>query len=122
MLVITFLAIWGTMRGHGPFLTQTPAQNATALQLFLLVTAAPLMLLAVVIAGKKRTQEALRQSLEQNQDLGGRLINAQEDERARIARDLHDDLSQQLAVVGVMLSGLNNKVGKPDSEPEVDKR
>ena len=44
MLLITFAAIWGTMRGHGPFLTQTPAENALALQMFLLMTAAPLML------------------------------------------------------------------------------
>ena len=29
MLIITFQAIWGTMRGHGPFLAQTPAENAT---------------------------------------------------------------------------------------------
>ena len=102
MLIITFLAIWGTMHGHGPFLAQTPAENATALQLFLLVTATPLMLLAVVIEEERRTEHALRQSYEQNQDLGGRLINAQEDERARIARDLHDDLSQQLAGVAIM--------------------
>ena len=52
MLIVTFVAIWGTMRGHGPFLAQTPAENATSLQLFLLVTATPLMLLAVVIEGK----------------------------------------------------------------------
>ena len=55
MLIITFQAIWGTMRGHGPFLAQTPAENATALQLFLLVTATPLMLLAVVIEEERRT-------------------------------------------------------------------
>ena len=120
MLVITFQAIWGTMRGHGPFLTQTPAENATALQLFLLVTATPLMLLAVVIEEERRSKEALHESNQENQDLAGRLIHAQEEERARIARDLHDDLGQQLAVVGVMLSDLNNKVGKPGSEPEVD--
>src|SRR6185436_10566105 len=36
---------------------------------------------------------------EQNQDLAGRLITVQEEERARIARDLHDDVSQQLAIV-----------------------
>ena len=62
MLIITFQAIWGTMRGHGPFLTQTPAENATALQLFLLVTATPLMLLAVVIEEERRSKEALRES------------------------------------------------------------
>ena len=120
MLIITFQAIWGTMRGHGPFLAQTPAENATALQLFLLVTATPLMLLAVVIEEERRTQQALRQSYEQNQDLAGRLINAQEEERARIARDLHDDLSQQLAGVAIMLSGLKRKLGKSGSDPEVE--
>jgi two-component system sensor histidine kinase UhpB len=108
------------MRGHGPFLLQTPAENATALQLFLLVTATPLMLLAVVIEEERRSKESLRDSYRENQDLAGRLIHAQEEERARIARDLHDDLGQQLAIVSVMLSGLNDKVGKPGSEPEVD--
>ena len=120
MLIITFQAIWGTMHGHGPFLAQTPAENATALQLFLMVTATPLMLLAVVIEAERRTEHALRQSYEQNQDLGGRLINAQEDERARIARDLHDDLSQQLAGVAIIVSGLKRKIGKPGVESEVE--
>jgi PAS domain S-box-containing protein len=62
MLIITVLAIWGTMRGHGPFLAQTPTENALALQLFLLVTATPLMLLAVVIEEERRSKEALRES------------------------------------------------------------
>ena len=62
MLIMTFQAIWGTMRGHGPFLAQTPAENALALQLFLLVTATPLMLLAVVIEEERRSKEALRES------------------------------------------------------------
>ncbi len=62
MLIITFEAIWGTMRGHGPFLAQTPIENALALQLFLLVTATPLMLLAVVIEEERRSKEALRES------------------------------------------------------------
>jgi PAS domain S-box-containing protein len=62
MLIMTFQAIYGTMRGHGPFLAQTPAENATALQLFLLVTATPLMLLAVVIEEERRSKEALREN------------------------------------------------------------
>ena len=65
MLIITFQAIWGTMRGHGPFLTQTPAENALALQLFLLMTATPLMLLAVVIEEERRSKDALRESKDQ---------------------------------------------------------
>jgi PAS domain S-box-containing protein len=65
MLIITFQAIWGTMHGHGPFLTQTPAENALALQLFLLMTATPLMLLAVLIEEERRSKEALRQIKDQ---------------------------------------------------------
>ena len=62
MSILTFQAIWGTMRGHGPFLAQSPTENALALQLFLLVTATPLMLLAVVIEEERRSKEALRES------------------------------------------------------------
>ena len=70
---------------------------------------------------RRRTELALRESeqrfrvtAEQNQDLSGRLINAQEEERTRIARDLHDDVSQQLAGVSIMLSALKRKVGMPE--------
>ena len=45
------------------------------------------------------SQAKLRASYEQISDLGGRLIQAQEVERARIARELHDDLGQQIALV-----------------------
>jgi PAS domain S-box-containing protein len=62
MVAITFQAIWSTMHGRGPFLTQTPAENALALQVFLLVMAIPLMLLAVVVEDERRSKNALRQS------------------------------------------------------------
>jgi signal transduction histidine kinase len=44
-------------------------------------------------------------------DLSARLIAAQEVERARIARDLHDDVSQQLAGLSIALSGLKRRAG-----------
>jgi PAS domain S-box-containing protein len=47
------------------------------------------------------TGEALRASYERVEDLAGRLIAAQEAERKRIARDLHDDLSQKLALLSI---------------------
>ena len=40
-------------------------------------------------------------------DLTGRLISAQEDERARIARELHDDFSQRLAILSMQLEELS---------------
>lgn len=61
-------------------------------------------------------QRARRRSAEAfSRDLSGRLINAQEDERRRIARDLHDDLSQRLALLSVELEMLGQK---PPTQPE----
>lgn len=78
-------------------------------------------------AQRRRTEVALRDSermfretAERNQDLAGRLINAQEEERSRIARDLHDDISQQIAGFSIMLSGLKKKIGRAVVEPAID--
>jgi two-component system sensor histidine kinase UhpB len=67
---------------------------------------------------RRRTETALRRSeqqyramAEQNQDLAGRLITAQDAERTRIARDLHDDVSQQVAGVSIAVSGLKQRLG-----------
>jgi len=60
ILVITIMAILGTMQGRGPFLTQAPSENALALQLFMLMAATPLTLLAVAIVDERRSKDALR--------------------------------------------------------------
>ena len=44
-----------------------------------------------------------RRMEEEAQELSGRLISAQEDERSRLARDLHDEFSQKLALLAVDL-------------------
>jgi signal transduction histidine kinase len=54
----------------------------------------------------RRSEAALQTSYHRIRDLGARLLNAQEDERGRIARDLHDDISQQLAVLKMTLNRL----------------
>jgi signal transduction histidine kinase len=69
----------------------------------------------------RESEQHLRRSYEQNQDLAGRLLKAQEEERTRIARDLHDDVSQQLAGVAIMLSGLRRLVGKPGARSDIDR-
>jgi PAS domain S-box-containing protein len=57
----------------------------------------------------RASQAALEVSHHEIQYLAGRLIGAQELERARIARDLHDDVGQQLAGVSIAFSGLRQR-------------
>ena len=50
-----------------------------------------------------------KQAIEINRSLAGRLISSQEAERARIARDLHDGVCQEMASLTVDLSFLRRK-------------
>jgi signal transduction histidine kinase len=59
----------------------------------------------------------LRESEQRVRNMAVRLINAQEEERRRIAGELHDDLSQKLAVLGLLVSGL-----KRETDDCADKR
>ena len=62
-----------------------------------------------------------RRSAEQSLlDLSGRLISAQEDERARIARELHDDFSQRLALLAMQLGQVSESI--PSSNKAADKK
>jgi PAS domain S-box-containing protein len=54
---------------------------------------------SVDITERRRAEVALQESREELRALTGRLINAEEGERKRIARELHDDLSQKLAML-----------------------
>ena len=51
--------------------------------------------------------------------LGGRLITAQEEERRRIARDLHDDLNQRMALLSIELEQVGQMLStKPEDVGE----
>jgi PAS domain S-box-containing protein len=58
------------------------------------------------ITVKKNVEAALGRDREELRSLAGRLITAQEEERKRIARELHDDLSQRLAMLCMDLDTL----------------
>jgi signal transduction histidine kinase len=61
----------------------------------------------------KRTEEILRQAAQQMEALSRRLIRAEEDERRRIARELHDETGQALTAVKMHLQGLTQGLDDP---------
>jgi len=105
LLGIALISTWNGMHGRGPFDSPSMMENVLSLKVLLCMVAVPLMLLAAVIADRRRTEESLR-------DTSGRLIDAQEQERHHIARELHDDIGQRLTLVEL---GLENAKEDCDS-------
>lgn len=58
------------------------------------------------ITERKRAEELLRKHEAQLINLTTKLLQAQDEERQRIARELHDDVTQRLAVLAVEISAL----------------
>ena len=58
----------------------------------------------------RENEVVLRASYARIKDLAGRLITAQEAERSRIARELHDDVNQQLAALSIALSNVKRQL------------
>jgi len=69
--------------------------------------------IAGIAIERHRAEEAV-------QSLGGRLINAQEEERRRIARELHDDLNQGVALLAIQLE--HCRLNPPESVQEMRER
>lgn len=68
------------------------------------------------ITERKRDEEALRLNREELRMLSARLLTAEESERRRISRELHDDLNQSLAMLAVDLETLHTKSADPVAE------
>jgi two-component system sensor histidine kinase UhpB len=115
-LLVSMVASWNVLHGRGPFTSRSPHEDVVSLQLFLLASTLPLLFLAAVICERNRasvtareSEAALRASYDRVRELAGQLIAAQEMERSRIARDMHDDFNQQLAALSIALSGLRRR-------------
>ena len=116
VLLVALVASWNALHGRGPFTSRSPIEDLVSLQLFLLASAVPLLFLAAVICERNRAtaavrtnEAALRESYARLRNLAGKLIAAQELERARIARDMHDDFNQQLAALSLSISALRRR-------------
>lgn len=133
VFIIATTATIATAFGLGPFAGNTAFTNAVLLDVFFAVLSISGLALGAVIAERERakrdreelirgqaaTEARLRQRAEETvSSLSRRLIHAQEQERARIARELHDDIGQRVALLAVGLARLSH--GTTDSAQQTD--
>lgn len=116
VFAVAIIASWNAVRGVGAFSAQGAAENIVAVQTFLFCVSVPLLCLAAVAQERQhtaqdlaRSETAFRLSVEQVRDLAGRLITAQEEERAHVARELHDGVSQQVAALALSLNAMTRE-------------
>lgn len=77
--------------------------------------------LADALAELQHTTEALRKAGDERQRLLAHLVEAQEEERRRIASDIHDDSIQAMAAVGLRLGMLKSRLTDPEEVAMVTK-
>lgn len=98
------------------------AATGTSTRYARVVNVVNILLVTVVAVGllarnlKKSVFES-REAEREISKLSARLITAQEEERSRIARELHDDLSQQVAALSIAMGNLKRQI--PNQEPDV---
>ncbi len=66
------------------------------------------------VTALKTTEGLLREREAQLRELGTRLLQAQEEERRRISRDLHDDVMQRMGALTLELYGLASSISSQD--------
>jgi signal transduction histidine kinase len=114
LFLTTVFLILGISRHKEPFFYLI-AHDMHFLQLFLAVLALPIMFVAILFEERQhsearllKAQEELNQNYKRIRDLTGRLIRSQEEERSRIARELHDGLAQQFTLLALGLDRLES--------------
>jgi len=115
-LIVGLIAIQLSLAHEGPFVQAQSELTTNSVQLWMLGVAIASLYLAALVEQRRATQRALLASSTEVRELAGRLIVAQEQERARIARDLHDDINQRLAVASIRLSALRRKVDESNRQ------
>lgn len=112
--------VYYTLRGAGPFAALPVAAALLAMQAWLCAIACASWLIALMLEQQRRSAQQLRDAYGQLRSLTGRILVVQEQERTRIARDLHDDINQSLAALSIRLSYLKREMGAAQRETVAD--
>jgi PAS domain S-box-containing protein len=105
-----FVASWSESLDHGePFEIEARLRSANGEYRWFLVRAVPVRDKRGRICnwyGVMTDIEDRKQTEKELEELSGRLIRAQEEERSRIGRELHDDISQSLGLLAIKIDQL----------------
>ena len=69
------------------------------------------------VTARKQAEQKLAQSHRQLRALSARLETLREEERTRIAREIHDELGQMLTALKMDLRWIENRLSRPDTPP-----
>ena len=117
-----------TALGSGPFAGNTPFINAVLLDVLFIALSVTGLPLAAVIAERQRAEQKHERLIRKQAAMEARhalamvnrkLIEAQEQERTRIARELHDNIGQRLAL---LMFDLDSPPGSQREAAEVQAR
>jgi two-component system, NarL family, sensor histidine kinase FusK len=142
VLALSAIAVWGTLRGFGSFAGSDVNSSLLLLQSFMGAIAMTSLVLSAAIFQRDGDHAALEEELEGKviqrttqlqeriekqkraetalRDLSSRLLQMQDDERRRIARELHDSTGQELAWLNMSLSRLQTDMQADMQKLSVD--
>ncbi|MCL1633970.1 histidine kinase [Luteimonas sp. SX5] len=116
MLLVAFLCMRMSVNGFGPFAAPDLAETILSAQFWAIGTAISLLFLAVLAEQRTTSRLMLKRAYQRLSKVTGRMLVVQEEERTRIARDLHDDINQSLAAVSIQLSAIKRELGQAQRE------
>ncbi|MGI8908268.1 MAG: MASE1 domain-containing protein [Candidatus Sumerlaeaceae bacterium] len=108
--LIAAIAIYGTSHGFGPFAHRSLGEGLVLLQVYLLAIGVSGLFLAAAVAERRTAISELRASREQLRALSARIESSREEERARLSREIHDELGQQLTGLKIGIKNLRKRL------------